>query len=72
MRVLITGIAGFVGRHLATHLAEATDWQLCGLVRSTARRTSVGTIPLIEADLTDAAVSLDLSERWAPPEGQLA
>ena len=37
-------------------------------VAKTGRQRLLATSP----DLTDAAVSLDLSERWAPPEGQLA
>ena len=32
MKVLITGISGFVGSHLAEHLLKATDWQVAGTV----------------------------------------
>lgn len=32
-RVLITGIAGFVGHHVFEHLLKKTDWEIVGLVR---------------------------------------
>lgn len=32
-RALITGIAGFVGSHLAEYLLANTDWQITGLIR---------------------------------------
>lgn len=33
MRVLITGICGFIGHHVADHLLRNTDWELVGLDR---------------------------------------
>ena len=32
-KVLITGISGMVGSHLADFLLEKTDWHLVGMVR---------------------------------------
>ncbi len=32
MKALITGIAGFAGSHLAEHLLNGTDWEICGLI----------------------------------------
>ncbi len=32
MRVLITGISGFVGSHLAEHLLANTDWEVAGTI----------------------------------------
>lgn len=32
MRVLLTGIAGFVGSHIAEHILKTTDWTITGLV----------------------------------------
>ena len=32
-RALITGISGMVGSHLAEHLLEHTDWDVCGMIR---------------------------------------
>lgn len=32
-RVLITGLAGFVGHHLAEHILKNTDWEIVGLDR---------------------------------------
>ncbi len=32
-RVLITGLTGFVGSHLADYLIEHTDWEIYGLIR---------------------------------------
>lgn len=34
MRVLITGMLGFIGHHVAAHLLESTDWELVGLDRT--------------------------------------
>lgn len=33
MKALITGVAGFVGSHLAEHLIDNTDWDVVGLTR---------------------------------------
>jgi GDP-4-dehydro-6-deoxy-D-mannose reductase len=55
MRVLITGAAGFVGRHLAAHLFERGGHEVWGLAR--ARKFIEGLDPrvrLVIADLRDA------------------
>jgi len=39
VRVLITGLCGFIGHHVAEHLLEATDWELVGLDRIDATST---------------------------------
>lgn len=39
MRVLITGLCGFIGHHVAEHLLAATDWELVGLDRIDATST---------------------------------
>jgi len=33
MRVLITGMAGFIGHHIAEHILKTTDWEIIGLDR---------------------------------------
>jgi len=39
MRVLITGLCGFIGHHVAEHLLGRTDWDLVGLDRIDATST---------------------------------
>lgn len=58
MRVLITGVAGFSGSHLARHLLEAGDevWGTRLGDESTRRLASLGVkreVRLVEADITD-------------------
>ncbi len=53
MRALITGIGGFVGRHLGQHLAEQGD-SVCGLGRP-ADSGEAATGRMFAADLTDRA-----------------
>lgn len=56
--VLITGIAGFVGSHLAEYLLENTNWKIYGLMRWDEPLDNLVNIKdkveLIEGDLTDA------------------
>ena len=72
MRVLITGITGFVGPHLAEHLLahhqEVEPWGLAW--GDEGRDQLVGLAPrlrLVEGDLTDPA-SLDAALATARPE----
>jgi GDP-4-dehydro-6-deoxy-D-mannose reductase len=59
MKVLITGITGFVGSHLADHLLERGDCEIYGLYRWRSRRENVAhhsdRVRLIEGDISDAA-----------------
>ena len=53
VRALITGIGGFVGRHLRQHLEEQGD-SVCGLGRP-ADSLDMAAVRLFTADLTDRA-----------------
>jgi GDP-4-dehydro-6-deoxy-D-mannose reductase len=56
MRVLITGITGFVGGHLLEFLrAQHPDWEVSGLVRPGERGRELPGATLHEADLEDGA-----------------
>ncbi len=53
MRALITGVAGFAGRHLARHLHAAGD-AVVGLVRSSAPPSAdLSGTQLVQGDLLD-------------------
>ena len=52
MRVLITGITGFIGSHLARHLLAAADVEVHGLAAHAEPPTHLG-LPVINADVTD-------------------
>jgi GDP-4-dehydro-6-deoxy-D-mannose reductase len=71
MRVLITGITGFAGSHLAEFLLERGDIEVFGTYRWRSRMDNINhlldRIKLIECDLKDAtAVRKAISE--AKPE----
>jgi GDP-4-dehydro-6-deoxy-D-mannose reductase len=53
VRALITGVGGFVGRHLRQHLEEQGD-SVCGVGRPADAREA-GTVRLFAADLSDRA-----------------
>lgn len=62
-RVLITGVTGMVGSHLADHLVETTDWEIWGMCRWRSPMDNLGghidrinrgeRIHLVYADLRD-------------------
>jgi GDP-4-dehydro-6-deoxy-D-mannose reductase len=54
MRVLITGAAGFVGRHLAAHLFDEGGQEVWGLTRSSPAGTGLDSrVRLVAADLCE-------------------
>jgi GDP-4-dehydro-6-deoxy-D-mannose reductase len=61
MRVLITGVTGFVGGHLAEHLLARGDLEVFGTHRWRSRMDNVeplrGRLELVECDLRDAAAT---------------
>jgi GDP-4-dehydro-6-deoxy-D-mannose reductase len=65
VRALITGIGGFVGRHLRQHLDEQGD-SVCGLGRA-ADALDMGLVRVFTADLSDRA-AVDRIVREAQPE----
>jgi len=65
VRALITGIGGFVGRHLRQHLEEQGD-SVCGLGRP-AESMDMATVRVFGADLRDRA-AIDRIVREAEPE----
>lgn len=67
VRVLITGVGGFAGGHLADHLAAATDWRLWGTVhpRGIDQATPRPDVTALPVDLLDAdavRATLDAAE----------
>ena len=65
MRALITGIGGFVGRHLRQHLEEQGD-SVCGLGRPADSR-DMARVRVFAADLSDRG-AIDRIVREAEPE----
>jgi GDP-4-dehydro-6-deoxy-D-mannose reductase len=67
MRVLITGAAGFVGRHLAAHLLTHGEHEVWGLAR--APDSTAGLDPrvrLVEADLRERSSTVEAIEQARP------
>lgn len=75
-RVLITGITGMVGSHLADYLLEHTDWTIYGLCRWRSpldnirhligRVNAKDRVHLIYGDLRDAVSMIECVERTQP------
>lgn len=63
MRVLITGVAGFLGRHLARGLQEH-GWQVAGTVL--AERAELPGVEEFPVDVTEPSALRRAVERWAP------
>ncbi len=59
-RLLITGIAGFLGRHVA-RVAGDSGWDVMGIVRSTPNMTGC-----VRADLAEPEAARDAIEQLAP------
>ena len=70
MRVLITGITGFAGSHLADFCLERGDVEVHGMIRWRSRTENIehldGKINLHECDLRDAGSTRDVIEHVKP------
>lgn len=60
LRLLVTGIAGFLGAHLS-RVATDTDWEVVGTTRA-----SPTPYPHVELDLAEEGAARDAIERLAP------
>jgi GDP-4-dehydro-6-deoxy-D-mannose reductase len=70
MRVLITGITGFAGSHLADLCLEKNDVDLYGIIRWRSRTENIehiwNRLKLLECDLRDAISTRDVIEEIKP------
>lgn len=70
MRVLITGITGFAGSHLADYCLARGDVEVHGIIRWRSRTENIehlfGKVELHECDLRDAASTRDVIEAVRP------
>jgi GDP-4-dehydro-6-deoxy-D-mannose reductase len=67
LRALITGVAGFVGSHLADALQTETDWQVWGTILSAADRAYVPAgVTVVQVDLREAAATRELIDQARP------
>lgn len=70
MRVLITGITGFAGSHLADYCLERGDVDVYGIIRWRSRMENIehleGKLKLLECDLRDATSTRHVIEEIAP------
>lgn len=64
MRVLITGAAGFVGRHLTALLARNRDWELFGV--ESRPGASIPDLRMVVCDLRDEALTRSLVRDCRP------
>ena len=70
MRVLITGITGFAGSHLAELCLQKKDVELYGIIRWRSRTENIehiwSDLKLLECDLRDATSTRDVIEQVRP------
>ena len=67
MRALITGVAGFVGGHLAEAIQAETDWQVWGTILGEADRAFVvAQVNAVPTDLRNPTAVRDLIEQVRP------
>lgn len=70
MRVLITGITGFAGSHLADYCLERGDAEVFGIIRWRSRTENIehlqNKIQFLECDLRDATSTRDVIEEIHP------
>ena len=67
MRALITGVAGFVGGHLAEAIQAETDWQVWGSILAEADRAFVvANVTALLTDLRSPTAVRDLIEQVRP------
>jgi len=70
MRILITGITGFVGSHLADFLLKKGDIDICGIVRWRSRKENIGhlkgKLKLFECDMKDMTSVQDVVKSVKP------
>src|SRR5262252_221061 len=64
MRALVTGVGGFVGRHLVHHLQEEGD-EVCGVSRS-AGALNLAATPVSQIDLNDLSAVERLVQETRP------
>ncbi|MBA7559308.1 GDP-6-deoxy-D-mannose reductase [subsurface metagenome] len=71
MRILITGIAGFAGRHLTTYLTTEDNHEILGIDLNFKNFNSdnySGKIELLEADLTDRQRIFSIIKKFKPQQ----
>jgi GDP-4-dehydro-6-deoxy-D-mannose reductase len=70
MRVLITGITGFAGSHLADYCLERGDVEVYGIIRWRSRTENIehfqDKVRILECDLRDATSTRDVIEEIGP------
>lgn len=70
MRVLITGITGFAGSHLADYILERGDAEVIGILRWRSRTENIeqlqGKVRFVECDLRDASSTRDVLDETRP------
>jgi len=70
MRVLITGITGFAGSHLADYILDRGDAEVHGIIRWRSRTENIehleGRVPMHECDLRDALSTREVIEHVRP------
>lgn len=64
-RLLITGIAGFLGRHLA-RVADDAGWEVVGVLRSTPECSTPNMAAFARADLAEPGAAQEAFEQLAP------
>jgi GDP-4-dehydro-6-deoxy-D-mannose reductase len=70
MKVLITGITGFVGSHLADYLLERDDIEICGIARWRSQKENIkhlgDRIKLVECDIKDMTSVHEVVKSFKP------